>query len=680
MIGIGIDTGGTYTDAVVFNTETDEVLAKTKSLTTKEDLSIGIGNALDNLPAEKLALTESVSLSTTLATNACVEGKGGRAKLIIVGTTTEILHRINAEKKYGIPYADTLAVDYKGTYDGSEVVIPDWEAIWEANRSFFDDAESYGLAGVYALNNGAAVEKSGYEFLKAHYPEKPVVLATTVATATNVMERGATALLNARLIPVIRDFMEAVGKALRDRGLDLPVMIVRSDGSLMSEELARVRPVETILSGPAASVSGARSLSTSSESLIIDIGGTTSDISVIHDDKPVMTDGIAIGGWKTQIAGVFIDTIGLGGDTAVRFNKNTGALELSNRRVQPLCIAASRWPEIKAGLRHYLVSAHPNLNANYEFFYKMREPRSRDHFNEHERNLLELLDEGPVGLFDNRIDLYGLDTTRLEAEGIVMRCGMTSTDAMHIKGDFTTFDAEASELGARCILKTLQHDVNATKEWLVNWVADLIYELAERRLYNQVVRVLMQDRYPKLMLSGLGDQLQLLIDDAWKRHLAGTPARPFDVDLSTDAALIGIGAPTHILLPEVAKALKTECIIPPHHEVANAIGAIHAEIAVHDKAWISPNRGPDGVINSFQVHSSEMNEEFELFEDAYAAAKEEAARVACAEARRRGAIGELFCEVEEDEAKAVGGDGLVVTLNWTFNSHVRTVERGKPQA
>ena len=86
-IGIGIDTGGTYTDAVVYDFETKAVLAKGKSPTTTQDLAQGIGGALDTLPRGLLERAELVALSTTLATNACVEGKGGRARLVLMGTT-----------------------------------------------------------------------------------------------------------------------------------------------------------------------------------------------------------------------------------------------------------------------------------------------------------------------------------------------------------------------------------------------------------------------------------------------------------------------------------------------------------------------------------------------------------------------------------------------------------------
>lgn len=96
--GIGIDTGGTYTDAVIYDFDTGKILAKGKSPTTHHELSIGIGGALDMLPSDLLGRAELVSLSTTLATNACVENKGGRAGLLLVGTERRTLERVGADK------------------------------------------------------------------------------------------------------------------------------------------------------------------------------------------------------------------------------------------------------------------------------------------------------------------------------------------------------------------------------------------------------------------------------------------------------------------------------------------------------------------------------------------------------------------------------------------------------
>ena len=109
--GVGIDTGGTYTDAVIYDYETGRVLAKGKSPTTRQDLSLGVGRALDMLPGELLAQVRTASLSTTLATNACVENRGGRARLVLMGATRKTLDWIGADKKYGLNYDDVLCLD-----------------------------------------------------------------------------------------------------------------------------------------------------------------------------------------------------------------------------------------------------------------------------------------------------------------------------------------------------------------------------------------------------------------------------------------------------------------------------------------------------------------------------------------------------------------------------------------
>ena len=105
-LGIGIDTGGTYTDAVVYNFEEKKVLSAAKSLTTKRDLSKGIIGALDGLDPELRAQAEVIALSTTLATNACVENKGGRAKLIFIGVDEGTMERVG--RSYGFTANDGI--------------------------------------------------------------------------------------------------------------------------------------------------------------------------------------------------------------------------------------------------------------------------------------------------------------------------------------------------------------------------------------------------------------------------------------------------------------------------------------------------------------------------------------------------------------------------------------------
>ena len=103
MLGIGIDTGGTCTDAVIYDLDTREILATGKTQTTKSNLEIGIGKVLEQLPDDLLHKAEAIALSTTLATNACVENKGSRAKLLLIGAAPEMIERLQKTLSgYGI--------------------------------------------------------------------------------------------------------------------------------------------------------------------------------------------------------------------------------------------------------------------------------------------------------------------------------------------------------------------------------------------------------------------------------------------------------------------------------------------------------------------------------------------------------------------------------------------------
>jgi hypothetical protein len=141
-IGIGIDTGGTCTDAVALDLDTQELLAKGKSLTTREDLSVGIGKALDMLPEELVRRASIVSLSTTLATNACIENKGCRAKLLIFGLTEENINRVNASETFSLKSDSVLCFDTHGSADGLMIDEPDWEDFYVQYGDWLRDADA----------------------------------------------------------------------------------------------------------------------------------------------------------------------------------------------------------------------------------------------------------------------------------------------------------------------------------------------------------------------------------------------------------------------------------------------------------------------------------------------------------------------------------------------------------
>jgi len=664
---IGIDTGGTYTDAVIYDFTEGKVIAKSKSPTTRHNLEIGIGKALDMLPEELVKQAESVALSTTLATNACVEKKGGRARLVLMGTTRRTLEWIGADKKYGFSHDDVLCLDTKSSYDGKIVDHPDWPAVMAEHESFFNEAEALSVAELNALHNGAVCETTAKTHLKERFGV-PVVAASELVSEMNVVERGATALLNARLLPVVDDFMKAVGQALKRRGVSVEQMIVRSDGSLMGSELARIRPVETILSGPAASVRGSRALADCENCLIVDMGGTTTDISVVRGGTPQMTGGISIGGCRTQIKGVFIDTFGLGGDT--RIYLKDGQLTLDTRRVEPICFAAFKWPQIKEELKKLLRKPLLHTKPLHEFLYLVNRPENDARYSDAERRLMDTLADGPQMIGGDVLDMYSLDSERLESAGIVMRCGFTPTDAMHIAGDYNCFDAEASRLAALYFRRVLPEYENV--EAGERAFCETVYDLVKRRLFENIARVFIEAAYPSMCRNELGDQLKKLIAEKWERRSEPKDEQFFELALNVSAPLIGLGAPTHIFLPDVAKALGTSCIIPDHSEVANAVGAAVAEISVQVSAEIRPDYSQDGI-DGFTVHAFDLNEYCESYEAAVETARAAVEKLAEAEARRRGAVGNLEISTEIQARHSRSREGIQIDLG-TFVAATATLK------
>jgi hypothetical protein len=134
--------------------------------------------------------------------------------------------------------------------------------------------------------------------------------------------KRARRLLNAHLIPIIWELFDSVKRVFKEKRITAPLMIVKGDGSLVSESAIRERPIETILSGPAASVIGAKYLlelsGETQNAVIVDIGGTTTDIAQLEGGAPKLDpEGAKVGDWKTNVVAIDIRTIGLGGDSQI---------------------------------------------------------------------------------------------------------------------------------------------------------------------------------------------------------------------------------------------------------------------------------------------------------------------------------------------------------------------------
>lgn len=643
-IGAGIDTGGTYTDAVLYDFDSKRILATAKSLTTKEDLALGIGRVLDALPAQLLRQTELVGLSTTLATNACVENKGGRAKLILINAYEKVVREQG--HKYGLPPAEEICF-VQGEAETGRIPEQEWQRLLRQSKEWLAEAEALAVVESNAAENNAQVER-GLRELIATQDDIPVICGHELFRDLNVLRRGASTLLNARLLPLVAEFLASIRQALRQRDIQAPVVIVRSDGSLMSESFTGERPVETLLCGPAASAGGGMALTEEQDCIVVDIGGTTTDISLIKGGMPVLVkDGVNVGKWRTFVKGIFIETFGLGGDSAVRYDR-FGKLYLDTRRVIPLCQAASQWPQIRQKLAALAATGKGHSRPLHEFFVLMHDIGGQSKYSEREQSFCAALRSGPLILSEAAAvmgeDVYTLDMRRLEKEGVVLRCGLTPTDVMHVKGDFDRYDTEASRLA----LSFVACSVKCQPEQL----AEQIYELVKETLYRRLLRLAAEDKYPALR-QGVGAGLQAMIDESWRRarNLVADgeePAGPRAMlaeDFRLTVPLIGIGAPVHVFLPDVARALGTTCLIPEHAEVANALGAVVGNIYATVEIKVEVYK-PGEEFDRYIVYGQEENSVVDGLDTAKGLAAAEASAAARAEAYRRGATGEVSVSVE----------------------------------
>ena len=651
-IGIGIDTGGTYTDAVAYDFEGGRILGSAKSLTTKEDLTGGILAALDGLPGDLIAQAELVSLSTTLATNACVEDKGGKAKLIFFGGDRKIIAENGG--KYGLPPAEDIYIQesYTDFWGGMERE-PDWELFAENIVRELEHIDGAGIIEMNAMKNGAVVEKKAKHIFEQKH-DIPVVCSHELFSELNCLQRGSSTLLNAGLFPVIKEFLDAIKIAMQERGISAPLVIVRSDGSLMSEQFASVRPVETLLCGPAASVIGSTRLADEPDCIIIDMGGTTSDIAIVRGGVPVAaTGGVSIGRWRTFVSGLYVKTFGLGGDSAVHYNDS--GLVLEEYRVVPLCIAAGKYPVIIDNLRRLLAdTGHRHSKYLHEHYMLGKDISGSARYTDEERAFCAALKDGPLILKAAAEavgkDLYALNVSRLVKEGAVQVCGLTPTDIMHVKGDFNRYAAEASMLGAKFVALNLGVTVGE--------LCDLVYDEVKHKLYLNIVKAMLENNDAYYMKNGISKEAERFISESYKS--ASKPCGIVSAAFKTGCSLVGIGAPIHIFLGDVAEMLGTRAVIPEYSGVANAVGAVAGNVCANYTVSIKPNYSPAGI-SSYTVFGSEVRS-FESLVDAQEYAVREAKDGAYAEAVKRGAQGELniTCDIKAREGH---GKGVTVHLD-----------------
>ena len=661
MLGIGIDTGGTYTDAVIYDMETKKILGSGKALTTKGELEVGIAGALDKLPRELVPKAELLALSTTLATNACVENKGSRAKLLMIGFDTAMIERLKEiYASYGFhDRSQFVVIDGKVENIFSHPYDPDWEDLEKRLEEYFSDCDAVGIVQKHPRANGGRFEKKAKKVLEKGLTV-PVTLAYDISDEVDILKCCAGTMLNARLIPLLAEFISAIRHVMRDRGLHVPIAIVRSDGSLMSEEMARECPVETLLSGPAASVVGGGALADEDSAVIVDMGGTTTDVAIMREKEPVMaSSGIHIGQWKTMVKGLYVDTFGLGGDSAVRFKD--GELYVDTVRVIPISLLASEHPQVVGKLRDLAGQERFHGCWIHEFYVLLKDISGKNGYSEEEQRICGALRDGPLITMELAVimdkDPHFLRTERLEEEGVIIKSGLTPTDMMVLKGDFTIYDSEAARAAVECLKRNVSI--------LVGQIPDAVYDLVARKMYTNLGRILLGQRYPKQAGTFAGAERDMLLGWCYEQAkarvdgLCRTRTEECGLALTTCLPLIGVGAPVHVFLPRVAKLLGTRAVIPEYAGVANALGAISGRIVTRVLVRVKAEYR-DGYCYGYSVYEDGERRLFEEYEEAEAFARNLAERQVYAKAARQGTSGKPDVALTVEKIKSSHDDAGVL--------------------
>lgn len=650
---LGIDTGGTFTDAVLFDDTGSgpaAVVAKAKSLTTKTDLAIGIGHAVKAVlsrspwPASAIGL---VSLSTTLATNALIEGQGERVAFVAIGFDARDLQRAGLAEALG----DDPVVRLPGGYTshGSEVLPLDMQGLLERLEGLAGEVSGFAVAGYFAVRNpaqelavrDALIERTGL----------PVTCSHELSSQLNGPKRALTTVLNARLIGMIDRLNQAAGSVIAESGIDAPLMVVRGDGALVSADFARRRPIETILSGPAASLVGGRFLTGASAAFVNDIGGTTSDIAMLENGLPrIDPDGARVGGHRTMVEAVAMHTFGLGGDSEVRLGGPALApvIELGPRRLVPVSLLAHDhrdvvYAALDSQLRSSLASRRDGR------FALLGPSQIRTGLTGREDRLLARLTDRPqalASLLEGNSEEAALNG--LVGRGLAQVGGLTPSDALHVLDRQSGWDKEAARK-ALSLFGRIRNGAGQPFNTDPYCLAEDIARRVERRSADIILQT---------ALENSGDDGELvhhaLVRRILDRNGAGeTQGRTVQFSLKLDRPVIGLGASAHIYHPHAAKLLGVDAIIPEHADVANAVGAVVGQVSTRAEVTvIQPEEG--------RFHVSGLEKPFPGETEAFEAAEQSARAQADALARQAGAL-EFGISVtrQEKRAEIEGRDQLV---------------------
>jgi N-methylhydantoinase A/oxoprolinase/acetone carboxylase beta subunit len=451
-----------------------------------------------------------------------------------------------------------------------------------------------------------------------------------LASSLGAPQRALTAVLNARMIPYIQQLIYSVEKILADKKISAPLMIVKGDGSLVNTQTAQQQPVATVLSGPAASVVGACALSGLKNAIVVDMGGTTTDIAIVTDGQPQLSaQGATIGDWRPMVEAVKVFCVGLGGDSEIVMRAANG-LSIGPRRVVPLSLLAQQYPWVIKRLEQQL-AAYPNARNN-KFVMRMETDQALiSQLSSEELNAWHKLADGPLELdevTENDRDLARA-LSKLQRSGLAIYSGFTPTDATHVLGLSDHLCTQAAVIGAKIWANQMRclYGIGSWAKDNAIEPSQQVYDLVIEKISNTLIEASL-NQTGKLSQARTSKLTELLTELILKEKQPGSKTQSlFNIAFNVDYPVVAVGAPAASYYPAVAKALGVELHLPEHGEVANALGAVMGSVV--QRAQVTVSQPAAGMYRLYHKQAPlQFNDLEQAIEKAENIAREEAQMLA----------------------------------------------------
>ena len=563
-LSLGIDAGGSYTDAAVMDADERCVIASAKARTTHEDLMTGMCEAMTKLIAKRSFNPKDIKftgLSTTLATNSILEGKGGRVGLIGIGWVPE--------KDWTFDVISSMFIDGGHDVKGHPLAPLDIEGLMKAAKKMDGSADSLVISSKFSCFNPLHENEARAVIRKEL--NIPVIAAHELSTDLGIYERTNTAIFNGMLLPVINDFLNDVDIMLSRFKIRSRVMVMKGNGTMMDIASAKLRPVETIMSGPAASAVGGRFLSSKDTCFVVDVGSTSTDIAHLRKGlPPVSKEGAVVGDRRTHVHAMDAYTIALGGDSHIRVDE-TGKMIIGPRRAVPLSQAAHMYPDLLKKMTATKKSSFIIPHMSRTSFLSPHGSVILKWIRENGPCTLEEIEKAHPEMFT-----YKSVVQDLTDRGNIILTGLTPTDIFIVRGILNDERKDVAKEGTHIEAMKLNM---STEQFSLKVIDRMIVTIGR-----------------SLIMKAIADQTG---DDVMGKNLykvaesiaGGGLMDAMNISAELNIPVIGLGGPANVLLPALEHRLSAKVIIPYDHDVGNAIGTICSKVSESSSVQIRAVKG-----------------------------------------------------------------------------------------